>query len=662
MLTGRKIGVVVVTILLLVSGFIPLVEMDDVDLGPDDSVVADVLAIDLLPDPDLQDSPDVTVEGSSGEFSYNHDVDGVNLTWSHIAGTALVFRAEAVEGLSDCLDFIYFVQEFDWIYDQMPADAFFEIDFKTMTTGSFLTEEYASLMFKLYVWLIDSSGNWIQIYRSYPPYVDMIQTRRVDLSYFPLRDAFGGMIEDETGVQEDPEDSLSLAVGLAPTSEFEYYAPAGINPWEDYTGTVSFTIDSLEFTALLQTEDDPSLGISPIFNNTWSKNINEVFPVPPLAGSASDWARDVATDDDGSVYVVGYSGIPYEYYEVTRQSFRYQTLLKFDARTNLLWRRHLENQTDGHAICVDGGFIYTSGETFNETGWSDAITAKYTTSGQLLWKRIWDNGADEIGDAITVTPDGTVYVVALTQNIRDPPPDDFLSSVLLKYSPSGELLTNVTLGIPYFQDQSEIRATDTGLYLWEGVVTYRDFNGEIVWITPDYAHSFTVSQDGILYTAKDEFGGEGIEQIRYSKWNPQGNLTWNSTFSIPYSGGFYERLLCGQIASTPDGSLIGLLMKESFDFGYVMVKFSPAGELVWNKTVLEPFFGYWIPSVHLRVASTGLAYAVGYWAFDIQIAAYDIGHYSIPVSLGSPLTLGLLGGGVVITAAAFVYWKRRRQF
>jgi hypothetical protein len=66
--------------------------------------------------------------------------------------------------------------------------------------------------------------------------------------------------------------------------------------------------------------------------------------------------------------------------------------------------------------------------------------------------------------------------------------------------------------------------------------------------------------------------------------------------------------------------------------------------------------------VQLGVALTGLAYAVSYWAFDIQIAAFNIGPYSIPLSLGNPLTLGLLGGGVIITVAAIVYWKRKQPF
>jgi hypothetical protein len=216
------------------------------------------------------------------------------------------------------------------------------------------------------------------------------------------------------------------------------------------------------------------------------------------------------------------------------------------------------------------------------------------------------------------------------------------------------------LGIPYFEEMSEIEATATGLYLWEGYVSFRDFDGEVIWTTPDYAHSFTLSSDGTLFTARDDYGGLGVELVNYSRWNSQGNITWSSTFSIPYADGYYERLLGGQIAVAPDGSLIGLIMKESYDFGYVLVKFNSDGELLWNKTVLEPFFGYWIPSVQLRVASTGLAYAVGYWGMDIQIAAYNIGLYSIPISLGSTMTLTLLGGGgVIIAIIAIVYWKRR---
>ena len=90
-----------------------------------------------------------------------------------------------------------------------------------------------------------------------------------------------------------------------------------------------------------------------------------------------------------------------------------------------------------------------------------------------------------------------------------------------------------------------------------------------------------------------------------------------------------------------------------------MLKFSPDGELLWNKNVIGKYWGYFMPGVHLRVASTGLAYVVNYWESDIHIDAYDIGEYSLPVSLGNPITIGFLAGGITIAALIIVYWKRK---
>ncbi len=659
MSSGRKIGVSFLALLLLVSSFMPLVNIESAELGSEDTVVADVLVIDLLPDPTLQNPPEIIVEGSSGEFSHTHDGNSVELTWSHTAGTSLNFRPEVVDGLPDCLDFIYLVQECDWPYNEIPSEVIYEITFNTTSTGSFLTETAGGLMFKLYIWLIDSSGTWTEIYESYPPYTYMTQSRGNRLSYFTTLFTFDGMIENEYGLQDDPADTLSFAVGLAPTTAFEYFEGDGTNPWQDYTGTVFFGLQSLKLTAFLQTENDPSLGISPIFNNTWSKNINDVFPFPLMAGSATDWSNDVATSEDGSVYIVGKSSIPYEYFYQTRQQFAFQTLLKFDARTNLLWRKHLDNRSYGIAVCTDGEFVYTSGKIYNETGWFNTITAKYTSSGQLVWTQIWDNGADEIGDSIAVAPDGTIFVCAITQNIKDPEPQSFTNSVLLKYSPAGELLSNLTLDIPYFEGMSEIRVTNTSLYIWEGHVSCRNHDGEILWSTFNPEHAFTVSKDGILYTARETFT-EDAEYIYYFKWNSYGNITQVSNFSVVYDELYSERIQCGQIAVAPDGSLIGLVMKESIDFGYVMVKFNPDGELQWNKNIIGKFWGHWIPGVHLRVASSGLAYVVDYWDSDIHINAYNIGDYTIPGLLGGPMNIVLLGGGIAIAAIVIIYWKRKQ--
>jgi peptide/nickel transport system permease protein len=95
-------------------------------------------------------------------------------------------------------------------------------------------------MFRIYVWVIDSSGDWTMIYKSSPPYTPTIQDRRVLLSSFEIEDGWGGLIKDKTGVQVDPTDQLTIAVGLAPSSQFRYFN--GEYPWTKYNGSVTVQV------------------------------------------------------------------------------------------------------------------------------------------------------------------------------------------------------------------------------------------------------------------------------------------------------------------------------------------------------------------------------------------------------------------------------------
>jgi ABC-type dipeptide/oligopeptide/nickel transport system permease subunit len=101
-------------------------------------------------------------------------------------------------------------------------------------------------MFKVYVWLIDSSDNWRMIYKSYPPYTTVTQERRIDLNWYDVLAGWQGMVpESGETEQEDPTDNLTVAFGLAPTFQFSSYG--GIEPWRIYSGsvTVDFSYVSL---------------------------------------------------------------------------------------------------------------------------------------------------------------------------------------------------------------------------------------------------------------------------------------------------------------------------------------------------------------------------------------------------------------------------------
>ncbi|MFW9848443.1 MAG: ABC transporter permease [Candidatus Thorarchaeota archaeon] len=204
-----------------------------------------------IPNPLFAEDPGYTIVGTAeDQFSFAHGdsqsaygQSHVNLTWTYTAGTGLNFTSDPERQLPDCGDYIYTTQTFEWPYERLPSDVNITLSFGTTATGDFASE-YGGLMFRVFVWLIDSSGNWHKVYQSNPPYQHEPLSRRIDLNYFDIAAGWRGMVADANGDQEDPVDELTVAIGLAPTANFQNFL--GATPWETYTGSVTVTVTKLE--------------------------------------------------------------------------------------------------------------------------------------------------------------------------------------------------------------------------------------------------------------------------------------------------------------------------------------------------------------------------------------------------------------------------------
>jgi len=228
------------------------------------SELSSIIIEGMLPDPDFDQQPDVVINGSSGEFSTGYQAatdesnSFVELIWSHTPNTALDFVGVDPDGnLPDYNDFVYVYQEFDWPHEKRPEIVEFKFNYSSYLTGDFVNRSLAgNLMFRVYVWAIDSSNNWVKIYESRESiYTDTYQTKLARPNYLQLKDIFDGMVEVE-GVQEDPEDTVKLAIGLAPTFRFENYS--GTEPWTYFDGSVSIRVDSANFFIDMWVPTDPA--------------------------------------------------------------------------------------------------------------------------------------------------------------------------------------------------------------------------------------------------------------------------------------------------------------------------------------------------------------------------------------------------------------------
>ncbi|MCX6639150.1 MAG: SBBP repeat-containing protein [bacterium] len=129
-------------------------------------------------------------------------------------------------------------------------------------------------------------------------------------------------------------------------------------------------------------------------------------------GNQDDVANSLAVDGNGNVYVTGYSaqnGTPPYYHD-------YATI-KYDANGNQLWVARYDgpgNQHDEAASLVldDNGNVYVTGFSRGSGTSYDYTTIKYNTNGNVLWVACY-NGPGNYNDqanSLAIDGSGNIYV------------------------------------------------------------------------------------------------------------------------------------------------------------------------------------------------------------------------------------------------------------
>lgn len=651
--------VVVIILLLNTSSFPQAGEMEIVRKKDRQHVESFMQILSISPDPHLAQAPNAVVNGTAGEFSTSFhsstnetDPSYIELNWTHVHNTPLEFRLNT--GISSCADFVYFTQEFDWFYNELPLDAEIRFNCSVILTGDFETEIYGDWMFNIHAWLIDSSGNWIRIYESYAPYSNIFWERSSELDDLEIAEAWGGMISNSTHPQEDPEKTLTLAIGLSPNLLFESFQSS--EPWKFYDGSVFVRVSDLDIYVRMDLPPNPLTHIEPLFNSSWGMQISEIYPF--AGGDAEDWSYDVATDENGAVYVVGRTSTGYEYFQATRNRFDSEILLKYDSELNFLWSRKTVNKSKGYEVEVYRGYVYTAGSIRKEGTstalWNyDAYVTKWGPGGNRLWSAQWGGILDQEVVGVAVDEDLSVYVLVGDTNWRDPRYPDHFQSALLKYNYAGRLLWNKTLDLAAYPPIGNLFFTDDRLVLdYDGFFSVTDLEGNEQW---NMTHHGALTVDsGYIYVTRPAGQGLSIE-----KWSMDGVSIWNTSFSRQFVNGDYDNLLGINLDLTPDGSIF-LLTQEYFFKGFTLTKINNDGTLNWTKSVGTSDWKFYVVPT-MTVSSWGIAYFTMTLGEDFQTYAIPIGSYTFPKpSLILPIQL-LLGGGAVIALIVLVWIYRKRR-
>jgi len=175
-------------------------------------------------------------------------------------------------------------------------------------------------------------------------------------------------------------------------------------------------------------------------------------------------ARGVATDDDGNVYVTGYTSGALE----GANAGNFDAYVRsYDANGVLRWGRQFGTSGEdvSRAVATDtSGNVYVAGSTSgalvgtNEGG-LDAFIRSYDANGVLRWTRQFGTSGTDAAAGVATDANGDVYVAGDVQGLLEGVNSGAVDAFVRSYNSDGEIRWTRQFGTSSW-DQAESVATD----------------------------------------------------------------------------------------------------------------------------------------------------------------------------------------------------------
>ena len=286
----KRVGVLGSSIIVILLLTVLVNAAQGIMLPDTSSVLSDFAVTELLPNPYLEEEPNITILGDSGEFSYTYDSaqDTAELIWQHTGGTALNWASKGY-GWPDCLDHIRLSQSVLWSENREPDGLLVTMEAKVQVTGDFATEEDGLRMFDcvVYAKTTESPSDWYPLMYFHTD-ADEFTLRVQEISIPTIRNAWENVLEDCFDQYGVVTSEFDIVIALSPTYRFEEWVD--YEPWRHYNGQVKLTVNSLSIEVLMSEPAEPEQIREPISSNVISSNDGRFF------------SRGLTTTEDGSVY------------------------------------------------------------------------------------------------------------------------------------------------------------------------------------------------------------------------------------------------------------------------------------------------------------------------------------------------------------------------
>ncbi len=324
------------------------------------------------------------------------------------------------------------------------------------------------------------------------------------------------------------------------------------------------------------------------------------------SGNLSDEARALAVDDSGNVYVTGYSpSISYDY-----------ATIKYSPAGDTLWVRRYNgpgNSADyARALAVDNsGNVYVTGESYD--GAYDYATIKYSSAGDTLWVRRY-NGPANLHDyalGMVVDESGNVYVTGRSQGSGT---FFYYDYATIKYSSAGDTLwvrryngpgnlydfalalTVDDSGNVYVTGQSQ--GSDSSAFSYDYATIKYSPAGDTLWVRRyngpgnaiDRGYALAVDDSGNVYVTGVSEGSGTSYDYATIKYSPTGDTLWVGRYNGPSDSSDEAYALA--LDNTGNVYVTGISRGSGTSWDYVTIKYSPAGDTLWVRRYNGPGNSY----------------------------------------------------------------------
>jgi len=296
------------------------------------------------------------------------------------------------------------------------------------------------------------------------------------------------------GITVDSEGNVYIAGGTQGTLGEEHagqvdafaiaYDRDGNLKWTQQLGTADYdsandiTIDSSGNVYILGVTDGSLEGTNAGSNDVFVTKYNsdgDPLWTRQSGTEGNDYANDIAIDNQGNVYMTGYTTGSYSGNNAgSNDAFT----IKYDSDGNLLWQRQLGTSAFdlANAIATDATGVYITGSTAGDlsgtnAGSFDAFVAKYNFQGNLLWQQQLGTDRSDISNGIITDDGGNLYITGTTYGDLGGDNAGGSDAFLAKYDSQGTLLETQQLGTPGNDDSNGISIDRTGNVYIGGTTT-----------------------------------------------------------------------------------------------------------------------------------------------------------------------------------------------